>query len=205
MPQLQTHMLRVAGVASIIFDNFEKPLDKNSIISACLLHNMGNIIKADLDLFPEYLEERGIKYWKKVQREFIDKFSNNDHIATYTICEELDVNSKTFVLIKGFGFAKTEETFNSNIMRKLCVYSDLRVSPHKTTSLEHRLNEVKRSYLSRDKLIYTKEQFDKFIPMWFEIEKQIFAHRKIKPEDVTEEKVKMLFDQLNNFEIETKE
>lgn len=204
MPQLQTHMLRVAGVASRIVDNFQKPIDKNSIISACLLHDMGNIIKADLELFPEYLKDKGIQYWKSVQKEFVEKFGNSDHLATYKICKEVGIDSKIFNLIKGFGFAKTEETYKSqNIMRKICVYSDLRVSPHQVEPLEKRLEEARVRYLSKKKIIYTKEQFDKFIPMWSEIEKQIFKYCRIKPAKITEEKVKPIIERLKDFEIKT--
>ena len=73
MPQLQNHMYRVAGVASVICNNFSKPVDKNSVVSACLLHDMGNIIKSDLNLFPEYLNEKGLSYWKNLKKEFIKK------------------------------------------------------------------------------------------------------------------------------------
>ena len=44
MPNLQMHMYRVAAVASLIYDNFNEPLNKEEIITACLLHDMGNII-----------------------------------------------------------------------------------------------------------------------------------------------------------------
>ncbi len=51
MPNLREHQLRVAAVAAQICDNFNKPLNKKEIITACLLHDMGNIIKFKLELF----------------------------------------------------------------------------------------------------------------------------------------------------------
>ena len=67
MPNLREHMLRVAGAASLICDNFTEPLNKEEIISACLLHDMGNIIKFKLDYFPEFNKPEKAEYWQNVQ------------------------------------------------------------------------------------------------------------------------------------------
>ena len=74
MPQLQLHQLRVAGVASIIVDNFQEKLDKDAIVSAALLHDMGNIIKFNLNFFPDALEPEGLDHWQSVKDEFILKY-----------------------------------------------------------------------------------------------------------------------------------
>ena len=74
MPTLQLHQLRVAGVAKIIADSFNGEIDKESIVLACLFHDMGNIIKFDLKNFPEYNQPEGIEYWQKVQSEFLEKY-----------------------------------------------------------------------------------------------------------------------------------
>jgi len=70
MPQLQTHMLRVAGVASTIVENFEGKIDRKTIITTALLHDLGNMAKIKLDAFPEFAQPRGIDYWQKVLKEF---------------------------------------------------------------------------------------------------------------------------------------
>ena len=54
-PQLQTHQLRVAAVAKTICEHlWPKLSDMRTIISTCLVHDMGNIIKFDLDKFPKF-------------------------------------------------------------------------------------------------------------------------------------------------------
>src|SRR3989344_2472976 len=89
-PNLQLHQLRVAGVASIICDNFDKPLDKGSIITTCLLHDMGNILKFNFDIFPEeFYGKQGRAYWEKVKQEFKEKYGEDEHKATHAIAEEL--------------------------------------------------------------------------------------------------------------------
>ena len=82
MPNLQEHMLRVAAVASLVCDNFNEPLPKDDIITACLLHDMGNIIKSDLQYFPEFIKPEGLDYWQKVKDEYIEKYSRDEHKAT---------------------------------------------------------------------------------------------------------------------------
>ena len=53
MPLLAMHQIRVAAVAMMICDSLSVPIDKDSVIKACLLHDIGNIIKFDLNHFPE--------------------------------------------------------------------------------------------------------------------------------------------------------
>ena len=67
IPALQKHMLRVAAVASLICNNFNEPLPKNDIITACLLHDMPNILKFKWDSLLEFLEPKGFHYWQNIQ------------------------------------------------------------------------------------------------------------------------------------------
>ena len=72
-------MLRVAAVASIICDDFGKPLDKKLVISTCLLHDIGNVIKFDFNskVFPDsWFAPQGKRYWMEIQKEFIEKYSH---------------------------------------------------------------------------------------------------------------------------------
>ena len=74
-PALQLHQFRVTGVALQIIGSIDVAVDADSIIVACLLHDMGNIIKFNLDYFPEFLEPEGLEYWQYVQNEFIEKYN----------------------------------------------------------------------------------------------------------------------------------
>lgn len=201
MPQLQLHMLRVAGVASLICNNFEKPLKKDAIISACLLHDMGNIIKFDLTLFPENLKPKGLSYWENVKNGFIVKYGKDEHKASYKICRELNINPYVYKIIKAYGFSKGDKTHElKDINIKVAAYSDHRVTPKGVSSLEERINEGWKRYKNNSRY---KGKFETMPTYWQKIEKQIFAHCKIKPEDITEEKVKPLTRKLNNFNIKT--
>jgi len=50
MPQLDEHQLTVAAVADFICAHFNGNINRNNIVKACLLHDMGNIIKFDLSI-----------------------------------------------------------------------------------------------------------------------------------------------------------
>ena len=200
MPQLQLHMLRVAGVALTICDNFEGDSDKDSIITACLLHDIGNIVKFKLDLFPENLEPQGLEYWEKVKSDFIEKWGSDDHVVTKKICEELGIDKKIVDIIDLLGFANTPVIYRSkNIVAKICKYSDLRVTPTGVDSLRNRLEEAKKRYLKKG--TYTEKQFNEFVPMWEEIEKQIFARCKIKPDEINDEKVSLVIEGLRGIDV----
>lgn len=102
---LQEHMLRVGAVAKIICDagNIEK---SEYIISACLLHDMGNIIKSELTKFPAFLEPEGLEYWTQIKRDFITKYGNDTHEATLKIAQEIGVSEETQSLINIIGFSQ---------------------------------------------------------------------------------------------------
>jgi HD superfamily phosphohydrolase len=203
MPQLQLHMLRVAGVASMICDNFEKKINKNRIIGACLLHDIGNIIKSDLDLFPELLKEKGINYWKEVKRNFIDTYGNDEHKATLTIINEINPDKYVSNILQNLKFSNTIEIVRSgNTDKKIVKYSDLRVTPFGINTLKERLKEAKNRYVHA-KNIWSESEFNKFTFACNNIEHELFSFCRIKPENITEEKVKPLFKQLRDFEIST--
>jgi hypothetical protein len=204
MPQLQMHMLRVAGVASMICDSFEGSIDKATIVSVCLIHDMGNIVKFRLEKFPEGLEPLGLEYWQKVQKEFIEKYGANDYQVTYQILEELKLSDKIQTLVKSNEFAKMSPISNQkeSFECKICIYSDARVEPNRITSLDKRLAEVKERYMKNHGV--SPEFYRELWESAREIEKQIFSQCKITPGDITEEKVKLIIEELRKFDIQTK-
>lgn len=204
MPQLQTHMFRVAGVSSMICDNFKNKIDKKVLITASLLHDIGNIIKFDLQLFPEFTKEKGLQYWESVKEEYINKYGKDEHKATYAIAKGLKVSRSVFNLIISVGFAKTKQTYDSkDYLIKILAYSDLRVAPFKVLTLSERLEDLGKRYLKKKDPKYDVEEFNNFVNINTEIEKQIFENCKIKPDYITEEKVKPIIEELKNFEIIT--
>lgn len=204
MPQLQTHMLRVASVSSIICNHFTKPVDKDLIVSACLLHDIGNIVKFKLERYPEFLKPQGLKFWQKVQNDFISKYSKDDNKTTYKILNELKINSSVYKLIKSIEFKKASlnSKLTANLESKICHYSDARVAPIGILTLDERLQELKVRFMKNRGI--DEKGFNKIASSMRLIEEQIFYMCKIKPEYITEEKVQPLIERLKNYNIETR-
>ena len=86
---------------------------------------------------------------------------------------------------------------------KIAFYSDGRVDPHGIVSYEGRMDEGKQRYKNHKSTFGAvgEEERQKLIACGKEIEKQIFAHCKIKPEDINNESVASLIAELRNFHI----
>ncbi len=204
MPNLQLHMLRVAAVAWQICENMNLRVDLDNTVKACLLHDMGNIIKFKLDFMLELLVPEGKEYWQKVKANFIAKYGNQEDLATYQITKELDLNPKAYEILKAIGFGKSEDNFNSSDYNfKIATYSDQRVSIHGIVSLTTRLEEGKARYAANKNVVTKKseESFIKHKDFLLKIEHQIFSRCKIKPEDITDASSKKYIYQLKNYEI----
>lgn len=202
-PNLQLHQLRVAAVALIICDNFENELDRDSIITACLLHDMGNILKFNFEVFPdEFYAPKGRDYWKSIKEEFKQKYGDDEHDATESIAEDLNISSQAMHLLKSIGFRKAQATFKSHDYNlKVTCYSDHRVNPFGVTSMKDRFEDGRERNIKNRPGKYTREGFDELATHWYKVEKQIFEYCKIKPEDITDVNVNPLIEELKSFEI----
>src|SRR3989338_9708360 len=112
MPSLQLHQVRVAAVAQLICDNFQKPVSKNEVILACLFHDMGNIIKSDLTYFPEFIEPEGLTHWQGIKDGYVKRYGVDHHAANATIAREIGLSENACILIDGVGFSKLEDVLN---------------------------------------------------------------------------------------------
>lgn len=205
MPSLQEHMLRVAAVAYLVCENFDEVLPRQEIVTACLLHDMGNIIKFNLNAFPEFLEPEGLEHWQKVKDEYVRKYGADEYLATKLIAEEMGVSGGIGMFLENLGFSKAAEVEQSgSFAEKITNYSDMRVSPHGVVSMGERIQEGRKRYLARIKELNHAIATDNFEPLCESlrnIEKQIFAKCKIKPEDINDETVKPIIEELRDFVI----
>lgn len=206
MPNLQLHMYRVAGVATEICDHiqpqFQAELQRNEVLAACLLHDVGNIIKFDLQKFPQFLEPEGLEYWQQVQNEFFANYGFDEHKATLRIAQEIGVNPQVVELIKAIGFAQVHDHGEEvTVNHQICAYADVRVTPFGVVSLEERLQDLEERYGDKYPEPEQLEQRRIFATKMHEIEVAIFQRTTITPADVTEEKVKVHFPILQQFQL----
>jgi hypothetical protein len=190
MPNLQTHMYRVAGVAAVICDqaqpSLKSQLHRPEVITACLLHDLGNIIKFDLALFPEFLEPQGLEHWQQVQNEFFAKYGFDEHRATWQIAQELNVSAEVLHLIKAVDFANTKENYeSSDFNAKICSYADTRVTPQGVVSLDERLADLEARYHHKFPTSEHSQRRLEFGTYMKKIEAQIFQQMNLEPAAIT--------------------
>lgn len=202
MPFLQLHMLRVTAVAKLIAQNMKIPVDETSITCTCLLHDMGNIIKFNLSLFPQALEPEGYAYWKDVQNKYKSKYGNDEHSATYKIAAEIGVSQRVNDLLHKIGFSRSEEIYVSNDFDlKICAYADNRVSPQGIISLDQRLADGQKRFMVNKPNTFDLKFFQKMQNFSKLVEAQIFEKCKIKPEAISDASVNPLLAQLRRTSI----
>lgn len=189
MPFLQLHQLRVAGVASIVAKNIQLSVaDIQQVLLACLFHDMGNIIKSDLDVFPESVQPEGIEFWQKVKADFVAKYGGDEHRATIAIAHELSLPSPVCELIGGFGFSKsTYIAEHGSLMAKICEYADMRVAPNSVVTIDERLEDGRARYASKGEHEgFGAVHYNRLAGSLKAIEKELFADSPITPEDITD-------------------
>lgn len=203
MPQLQEHMFRVAGVAHLLCGNFTLEVDTENVIKAALLHDMGNIVKFDFSLFPEIVAEKGLEYWENVKKQTAEKYGANTHTVTFNIIKDIGASERILELADSVGFSQAEDNMElKDFGKKICHYADARVGPYGVISLEERLNDLRRRYENRRiSLAKNTKEREGFEEALRQIEKQIFAHCKIRPEEITEESIRPFVEKLKNWEM----
>jgi len=201
MPNLALHQLRVAAVASLICDSLMVEVDKDSITKACLLHDMGNIIKFRLDHFPELNEPEGLDYWQSVRYDFILKYGNDEHQASLKIATELGLSPLVLDLINCVDSASVEIiALEDDFNKKICLYSDNRVSPHGVVSAEEHSLDAKERYKNHPHA-FSEESRLFFNQNLFEIENQLFSQLNLKPEEINDEKIERIIEKMKDFSI----
>lgn len=201
MPLLAMHQMRVAAVAGRICDSLDFKINKDDVVKACLLHDMGNIIKFNFDNFIEACEPEGKDYWQKVKEEYISLYGENEHIATEIIVKELGKSAYICELINSVSFKKLNNIILSDDFgKKICTYSDVRISPYGVVSVKERILEATERYKNTSRA-FSDDDKNLFMKNVCSIEDQIFAHCKIKPEDINDESIKLDLEKLKSVQI----
>ncbi len=201
---LREHMIRVAAVAQLICDKSTVELDTRNIVTACLLHDMGNLIKAKkIDSMAELYEPEGVAYWTKVQAEMKEQYGTDEHIATVAIINEINPGTEAAsYALEAIGTENTAKVHAGNSLgAKIATYSDMRVGLFGIISIQERMNDLRARYISQNKLGFSAEDIDLRERMLNDIEQVIFANSSISPEEVDDETTKLIQQSLLDWEV----
>ncbi|MBP9690495.1 hypothetical protein KBD81_00280 [Candidatus Woesebacteria bacterium] len=225
IPSLQLHQYRVASVGLIIGESMVGvKVDIDAVVKACLLHDMGNIIKFNMELFPQFFEPEGVQYWIEVKRTYIEKYGQDEHDATIAIAREilsvipteagiqkrsLDVarddnvsSRRVLELIEAIGFSNAKMNWESDdFSAKIAAYADMRVEPFGVTSLRKRLEDGNKRFKLNKPDDVRQSFFEKMSEYLKRIEGQIFLKSTLTPEDITEEGVKKRIPELRSISL----
>ena len=188
MPNLQLHQLRVAAVAKLVCDSFKEPVNSNDVILACLFHDMGNILKFDLSYFPDALQPKGLAYWESVKVEYKKKYGEDQHKATEAIAREIGLSERVIELVGMIRFGALDRMLTERAWEpKIVEYGDCRVAPYGIVGVKERFLDGRKRYLHRFPTVAENDaRYDALTNAGYELERQIFSHATLKPEDISD-------------------
>lgn len=198
---LEQHQFAVAGCAYQICESLNNFQETHEVLSACLLHDMGSIIKFDFSLFPDVYAQEGLSYWQEIKEEFIRKYGPDEHVATLEIAKELNVSRRVVELTNSVGFSKAVLNLNSqDLSAKICCYVDQRVSPFGVKKLFDRIMEGYERKKTNPKFIQSnQEKFQEYVSALMKMEEQIFSNTNLTPDDVNDLSISPYLEKLKNF------
>jgi hypothetical protein len=174
-PNLAEHMQSVSRVILFLQKHWQGgEIDWNEMLLIGQLHDIGNIVKFDFENYPELLgeEKMNIAFWKEKQLEMIQCYGTDDHLVTQKILTEIGLKPKSIQIVLDKSFVNTIKIADSNDWyTKILAYADMRVTPEGITSLDDRVEDIKRrmpKYTSR-------QDFNELVEAAYKIEKQIQA------------------------------
>ncbi|MEZ4200207.1 MAG: HD domain-containing protein [Candidatus Paceibacterota bacterium] len=196
---LQGHMYRVAAVAYFICKAYQEDIDTRSVVSACLLHDMGNLLKFKFDVAPELCEPEGVEYWQKVQTELKEKYGSNVHEATLAMVREISHEKKIVEVVNEASFDEIITVANEgSVEAQLLEYADMRVGLHGVVSLDSRFNDIKERYCPwrfSEAELETRRKAAK------QIENELLASTILSPEAISDVTIREPMNELSNWEL----
>ncbi len=193
---LQKHMLKVAALAKIITDSWlDKNLDKNSIVDACIFHDIAKPMTFDLKKQVQFgMSQEDIKKLKNLQERLKNNYGDNEHQATVKICEEIGLSKNAIRFVNNLEWSYIPKLIKENEIESFIpIYCDMRISPKGILSLKERLIELKKRT--------SKKDYEENLENGIKLENILKENTSIDPNSITNSQIDSLLDTLVNKEI----
>jgi nucleoside phosphorylase/phosphohistidine swiveling domain-containing protein len=204
-PNLRLHMLRVAGVAALISEKWNGPsIDRQAVLTTCLVHDIGNIAKANYDAFPTLFPEemQHLEYWKAVQTNLRGRYGADDQQVTLAIAQELGLSDRILQLLVAKTFLRNKETSVCDDWDlKICVYADQRVSPSGVLPLADRLSEARERYRGVPFASVNSPEYWDLAECARQIELQVIGQTTIQPDQISDQTIESWVQALRSFNL----
>lgn len=189
-PNLAEHMLKVTKVALFICQHWRgQGIDVELVKKGALLHDLGNIVKFNFARSELWGLRVDHDYWRKVQKEFFNKYGTDAHKATIKILHELGINGR---LLDEVLLGEWHEPGGS-LERIIVLYADSRVGPFGVVSLEGRIKDLRKRYGAGFK--------EEAAAVALERERKVQENLTVPVSEITEESVARSDGELLNTEI----
>ena len=194
-------MVRVGSVAKFITDANPGRFDAKNIISACLLHDLGNLIKSKIDTFPDMYEPEGQDHWRARKQQMIEIYGPNEDRATEQMVREIGVTEEIERIID---VAKLEHCQllkdAADDSSRLLLYADMRVQPYHIVSVPERFADIRDRYAA---LGLPEEVSRSYEDAILEIESELYDLIPGSPTEITDESTAAIQTELWNWDIPT--
>ncbi len=198
-PSLALHQLRVAAVGKLIAEEIPG-VRVEEVVLTCLFHDMGNLIKTDFSVFPDFFEKEGIAYWENMKASFVSRWGSDSHAANVKIAREIGLPHPVPENIDQVGFRHMERIARSEAWEpKIFEYADCRVGPRGILPLTERFAEGRARYQYRRD--YDPREYEILDQAGHEIEQQLFAHLSYTPADITDARIAPIVETLRSYPI----
>lgn len=199
---LQEHQIRVATVAKVICDNATTTVETQHIVDACLLHDMGNLIKSKFHpSWKELYEPEGFEHWKQVRAKMVQQYGDNEDVAAQQIVREIGLHPSSMVYFNAVGVENYGRVCGSgNMGEKIAQYADMRVGPFGIITLSQRFDDIRERYAEQDGI----EDINRRQGIMQEVEVEIFANTSIAPDDISDQTTTEIQAQLLDWQLCTK-
>jgi hypothetical protein len=202
---LRKHQLRVAAVARHVALRAPDQADADTVTRVGLFHDLGNIIKADLPLYKEFLVPEGLDYWEGVKREFFERFGTDEHVATQELARAIGLGERELELIENMRFVRTQWIVEeASLEQKICKYADMRVSPWGIVPMRERLAEARERYKGKPMdpgETYTPESLARSAALCDMLESQLVERLGLVPHDITDVSMASVVEELKRYPV----
>jgi len=199
------HMLWVTSIGALAIENWSgSAIDQNQVISALLLHDIGNVIKFELgsSQVKKLYSKQELEKLVIVQKQMIDLYGDNADIANILILKKLRVDKQIIQLLDNHSFDFLPTLLDSeNWNEKIVFYSDLRVAPWGIVSVTQRIKNLKERYCHRNPDWNNNSLYKKWLNWSTQLEDQLNQHTKIDLKSLSQHQIEEKVLELSDYQI----
>lgn len=142
---LQQHMLRVAGLGSIVLQHWiGRALEAEAIIDTLLFHDIAKPVTFDVAKQARFVTSASeLKKLEDTITSLITHFGSDEHLAALKIFQEIGLNAKAQHVIDNLEWHYTDRLIEElDLEALIAIYCDMRIGPDGILKITERIMEL---------------------------------------------------------------